>query len=367
MLTFNQREKRIVLGANASHKQGWIALGAEHNITVGLQNRTDLIDGLGLYRTKARARTGTVRQDDVTEIGTGVYAEAESRWHPRFRSVIGLRGDAYWFDVTSQLVANSGQRRAAIMSPKASLVFVPTGNSELYVSGGFGFHSNDARGTTITVDPNSGDAAERVDPLVRSRGSEIGLRVSPTPRWRTTVAAWALNLDSELLFLGDGGTTEPTEGSRRHGITIANFYRPIPQLTLDADVSFAAARVRDVDPGADHIPGAQENVVAAGITWNSSANGPFGTLRLRHFGGYPLIEDNSVRAKSTTLLNAAAGFNVTGVRVQLSMLNLLGTKASDIQYFYASRLAGEAAAGVEDIHFHPVEPRQIRLALVREF
>ena len=99
---------------------------------------------------------------------------------------------------------------------------------------------------------------------------------------------WALNLDSELLFMGDGGTTEPSDRSRRSGVTLANFYRPVPQLSLDADVSLAHARFAGVAPGTDHIPGALENVVAAGVTWSPRATGPFGALRVRHFGSYPL-------------------------------------------------------------------------------
>ncbi|MBK6459320.1 MAG: TonB-dependent receptor [Gemmatimonadetes bacterium] len=362
---FNQREGRATLGLNATHKQPFTVNGVEHLVTLGVQHRSDLVDDIGLHRTRDRVRTGTIRQDDVTERGTGLYVEVESRWRPRLRTVLGVRGDAYTFDVRSVLAANSGTRSASIASPKASLIFVPSRNSELYVSGGFGFHSNDARGTVITVDPVSGDAAERVNPLVRSTGAEFGLRVSPTRQWRSTVALWALRLDSELLFVGDGGTTEPTDGSGRCGITFANFFRPIAQLSLDADVSFARARLRDVAADADHIPGALERVVAAGITWSGAADGPFASLRLRHFGAYPLIEDNSVRATATTLVNAASGLTVGGVRVQLSILNLLGTRASDIQYYYASRLRGEPAGGVDDVHFHPVEPRQIRLALVR--
>ncbi len=362
---FNQREHRTILGANATHKQQVVAMGSEHTITLGLQHRTDVIDGVGLFRTRARVRTGTIRQDDVVEGSSGLYLEAESRWHPRFRSVLGLRGDVLTFDVTSGLAANSGQRTAGIVSPKLSLAFVPTASSELYVSGGYGFHSNDARGTTITVDPVTGAPAARVDPLVRSRGAEIGLRLSPRSTWRSTVALWALTLDSELLFVGDGGTTEPTDGSRRSGITFANYYRPIPSLALDADVSFAKARLRGVSAGEDRIPGALERVVAAGATWTSPSERFTSSIRLRHFGAYPLVESDRVRARPTTLANAAASARVGGVRVQLSILNLLGTRASDIQYYYASRLAGEPAAGVEDVHFHPVEPRQLRVALVR--
>ena len=244
-----------------------------------------------------------------------------------------------------------------------SLVFAPSTGTQLYLSGGLGFHSNDARGTTITVAPVSGGPAQRVDPLVRSRGAELGIRVTPLPGWHSTVAVWALNLDSEPLFIGDGGATEPSAASRRRGVTFANFYRPIPQLALDFDLSLAHARFSGVASGQDRIPGALESVVAAGITWTPVQRGLFGSVRVRNFGAYSLIEDNSVRATPTTMVSADAGFLVSGIRIQVSVLNLLNARDSDIQYYYTSRLPGEAAGGIDDVHFHPVEPRQVRVSL----
>jgi hypothetical protein len=360
---FNQREKRMLVGANASHAQSVQALGTEHTVTLGLQSRADLLSPVGLYRTERRERLSTVRQDQVTETGTGVYVEAQSRWRPWFRTTLGMRGDLYTVDVTSDRAENSGRRTAIIASPKASLVIAPTATTELYLSGGLGFHSNDARGTTITVDPTSGDPVQRVEPLVRSRGAEIGLRANPVPGWRSTLALWALNLDSELLFVGDGGTTEPSAKSRRSGVTLANVYRPVPELSLDADLSLARARFAGVEPCGDHIPGALENVVAGGIAWAPQKGGPYGSLRIRHFGSYPLVADNSVRSTATTLLNASVGYPLGRVHVQASVLNLFNARASDIQYYYASRLPGEAPSGVSDVHFHPVEPRQLRISL----
>ena len=361
---FNQRERRVVVGGSISHAQQVDALGVDHTVTVGFQTRADFLGPVGLYRTQRRTRIGTVRQDDVSETGSGLFVEAQSRWRPWLRTTLGMRGDAYTFDVTSDRAENSGMRTAAIASPKASIAFVPAQNTELYLSGGLGFHSNDARGTTITVDPATGDPAQRVTPLVRSRGAEIGLRANPVAGFRSTLAVWALELDSELLFIGDGGATEPSDKSRRSGITFANFYRPLPQLSIDADVSWARARFAGVPKAEDHIPGALEQVIAGGVTWSPQSRGLFGALRVRHFGAYPLIEDNSVRATSTTLLNADAGFLIAGVRLQATVLNLLNARANDIQYYYPSRLQSESAAsGTNDIHFHPVEPRQLRLSL----
>lgn len=361
---FNQEDRRVIVGGNAKHVQPMRAIGVDHVLKVGLQTRADFINGLGLYLTERKVRYRTVRKDDVNEWGSGVFAETESRWRPWFRSVLGLRGDLYTFNVQSDRPENSGNRTATLLSPKASLVFSPTQNAELYLSGGFAFHSNDARGTTITVDPITGDPVKRVDPLVRSKGAELGARLSPVPGLRTTVALWALNLNSELLFVGDAGATEPSNESRRSGVTIANFYRPIPQLALDLDVSLARARLSGVPTSQDRIPGALENVVAAGVAWTAGRSGPFGAVRLRHFGSYPLIEDNSVRATATTLFNADAGYLLSsGLQLQITLLNVFNTSASDIQYFYASRLPGEPAEGLDDIHFHLIEPRQVRVAL----
>jgi hypothetical protein len=359
----NQADKRVIVGGNFEHHQQSVLFDRQHLLTLGFQTRADFID-VGLHNTKERQRTGTVREDDVVEWGSGLYLTAESRWGPRFRSLLGLRGDFYLFDVTSDRPENSGNRTDGIITPKVSLMFGPWVSTEFYASAGLGFHSNDARGATQTVDPASGERVEAVDPLVLSRGAEFGLRSTPLHAYRSTLSLWALELDSELLFVGDAGTTEPTGKSQRLGVTWANFYRPIPRLSLDLDVSFTRARYADAPEGEDHIPGALENVVAAGVMWDAVERGPFAAVRLRHFGEYPLTEDNSVRATPTTLINASFGFLFSDIRVSLSVLNLLDSEEdNDIQYFYVSRRPNEPLGGVEDIHFHPVERRQVRFCV----
>jgi outer membrane receptor protein involved in Fe transport len=181
---------------------------------------------------------------------------------------------------------------------------------------------------------------------------------------RTTATLWALDLDSELLFTGDAGITEPSAASRRRGVTFANFYRPIPELSFDADVSFAHAEFVGVDAGQARIPGALENVIASGITYSLRQSGIFSSVRLRHFGSYPLIEDNTLRARASNLVNADVGYRLTsGTRIQVSVLNVLDGHADDIQYAYSSRLRGESSDGVDDVHFHPAEPRQVRVSI----
>ena len=172
-----------------------------------------------------------------------------------------------------------------------------------------------------------------------------------------------LNIDSELLFIGDAGNTEASRPSRRYGVEWTNYCTPWPWLTFDADFSFSQAEFKNDELVGDHIPGAIEQVIAAGATFHDF-NGFFGGLRLRYFGSRPLIEDDSVGAASTLLLNAEAGYEFNQrCKVTLSAFNLLDSEDHDIDYFYASRLAGEPADGIEDIHFHPVEPVQLRLTI----
>src|SRR4029078_3139155 len=101
-------------------------------------------------------------------------------------------------------------------------------------------------------------------------------------------------------------------------------------------------------------------VASVGVTVGDY--GPwFGQFQLRYFGPRPLIEDNSQRSKATTLAYLRGGYKIApNVRLAIDIFNLFDKKASDIDYYYASRLAGQAAR--EGVPFHPRAPRQRCLA-----
>ncbi len=361
---FEQADRRWVAGLDASHSFFNRWFGREVENTFGLQTRTDVIRN-GLFHTQARERLGTTRRDDILESSVGLYFENKVQWAEKFRTVAGARGDLYHFDVDSILDANDGARTALIGSPKLSLIFGPWADTEVYLEGGLGHHSNDGRGVNTRIDPASGARVSRADPLVRTYGAEVGVRSTYVPGLHSSVAFWWLDVDSELLFVGDAGATEASRPSRRYGVELANYYNVNKWLSLDLDYSVSHAEFRD-SSSANHIPGSIESVVAAGFTVRSDC-GLFGSLRLRYFGPRPLTEDNRVRSGETILLNAQLGYAINKTwTITADVLNVLDRRDQDIAYSYESRVRpGDTAR--EQKHIHPVEPIQFRAGVTARF
>jgi TonB-dependent receptor-like protein len=359
---FEQSDSRTVVGLTPS----WIFTGkwngrpTTHKL--GLDARRDNID-VALYNTTQRQQLATVRSDKVAQTGAGLYYENTLQWTDTFRSIAGLRETFYRARVDSDLAANSGNTGARMSLPKLNFIFGPYGKTEYFLNYGQGFHSNDARGTIITIDPATKNPAEKVPALVRTKGEEFGVRTETIPNLQSSISLWRLELASELVFVGDAGTTEASRPSLRRGIECSNRYVPQRWLLVDLNLSASRAQFRDSDPAGSYIPGAIDRVGSLGISVKDL--GPWsGTVHARYFGPRPLIEDNSVRSQSSIDFSLRASYKLDAkARVDFDVFNLFNRKASDIDYYYASQLKNEAAP-VNDIHFHPAEPRTVRVGLV---
>jgi len=358
-----QADHRFVTGAKVSHRRVSRWGGRSVQNTFGVQLRNDDITNVGLYHTQARVRLDTRSQAAVLETAGGAFVQNEINWAPWLRTLVGLRADASRFRVDALDAANSGTASAGLVSPKGGVTLGPWKGTELYVNAGLGFHSNDARGTTITQDPD-GNPVARVTPLVRGKGAEVGVRTVAIPHLQSAVSVWMLHLDSELVFSGDEGTTEPSRPSARRGVEWANYYSPTKWLVLDGDLSWSRARFTAFDPVGAYVPEAVGTVVSAGATIDG-LHKTFGSLRWRYFGPRALIEDNSVQSKATSLVNLQGGYQLRrNVKLSVDVFNIFNAADSDIDYFYTSRLPGEPLDGVSDIHTHPTLPRTARLSLV---
>lgn len=344
-----QLDRRQVYGGSA--RRQW-RQGQALELEAGVELRHDAIGRVGVLHTDRRELVESLGLYAVDESSLGAWGQATWRPWPRLRIVAGVRGDYYGFDVAARDAAaqdlGTGSGHDGIASPRLALAWQLRPGLELYANAGDGFHSNDVRGVVNTRDP--------VPALVRGRGHEAGLRYE-RGGFSTTATWWALDVDSELRFVGDSNAVEPTDASRRHGYELVAFWRPRPWLALDLSWTASNSRYRT----GEYIPNAFENAGQLGISavrgnWEAS-------LRWRHLGDYPLLEDNSERAAGSDVVNLRAAWKQPRYEVYAELLNALDSHDKDISYYYESFLPGVDAQPVEGRLGRVVEPRSLRLGL----
>jgi outer membrane receptor protein involved in Fe transport len=331
------------------------------SLRLGTELRHDDIDPVGLDHTLNGALLETTGAFRVNESSAGLYAEAIVRPIDRLMIIGGLRGDWYSFETEALAGANSwsGSVNDNIVSPKIGVNYEVTDGIALYANWGEGFHSNDARGVTNPTDPAPG--------LVEGTFKEAGARFERGGFILTAVYWWS-TIDSELIYVGDSGAVEPSDPGRRHGYELTGFWKPNDWLALDAVWTGSTAHYVGLPEGENFVPGALESSGELGVSaifpeWNVSG-------RARYLGPHALIEDNSVRADSTLLVNLRAAWtpqSSSGWEIYGELLNVFDSDANDIDYFYATRFPGEPVDGVEDVNSRIVEPQQFRVGVKRTF
>lgn len=360
-----QVERRTAAGLRARMARDFDLFGVKAEGRLGADAHIDWLDETGLYRTTARTRTSAIASDQVDVMSADIWGDVTLHWTDRLRATFGLRADHISGDVSGLVPANAGSESGVQWSPKLNIAYALTDDLEVYAGYGLGFHTNNIVGVVQTVDPVTGDPVDPATLFAESRGGEVGLRWEPDATFNVSAAAFLLDFDSELIYLGDSGVSEPSDPTRRYGLEVAAFWNPVDWLAFDASYAYSHSRFKDAPAALDRIPNTVEGVAAAGVVW-LPGDGWQGSIRLRYLGPGPLIEDNSVRAPSTTLVNAGLSKDFGTFEIGLDILNLLDAEDFDMVYFYESQLASESAP-VEDIHFHPVHPRTFVLNLKAKY
>jgi outer membrane receptor protein involved in Fe transport len=401
---FHQHDDRVYGGGGASRTVDGTLFGRPSETVFDIQSRYDDIN-VALSNTLQRQFLSSILADHINEGNAGIYAENTVHWTDWLKTTAGWRGDYFAASVNSMMqTANSGSTQAAIGSPKFRMVFGPFSNTELFVGAGMGYHSNDARSTTITEMPGDPATPEGSSPLlVRSRGGEIGVRTKAVSGLDSSVSLFYLHQQSELFFDGDTGDTSAGRQSLRTGVEFTNDYRPVSWAHIDADLSLTRARFLGFDAAQQAIyqslagfpqeqignaPGnfvfnAPWMVASAGITLGEPT-GWFGALRWRYISSRPLTEDGAFQSPPLSIFNGEVGYRFAdGWRVQLDGLNLLNSRSDQATYAYGSLLktdslfamcfpvqtvpAAVCQNGVMDYVLHPVEPLAVRLTLAKTF
>ena len=378
-----QTETRDTFGGQVSlafdHRFGAI----DNQLVAGLQVRRDTAF-VDRRHTKARvtlptcslaqadgptlqiaAPTGTCAADDVKLLDVGPYVEDTTRWTPWLRTILGLREESYRATDHSLTSGFSGSGHQSLIQPKASVVVGPFFRTELYVSAGRGFHSDDVRGVFGTVPLEGVPGLAGKTPLLSPAvGEEVGLRSDIVPKLSVQIALFQEDFQSELTYNADAGQDQASAPSRRQGIELSGEYKPFPWMELNADLAFSRARYRasaatlaNFGLNGPFIGDAPSFIGSFGVLVDNL--GPwFGGLQWRDLGGYPLSDGDAFpRDKGYSEFNVDVGYKFDDhLKAQLTVFNLTNTKANAAAYFYAARLAGEPAAGIGDRQVHPLEP-----------
>ena len=386
-----QDEGRTTLGTQANYSRA-VRLGTiPTDIVVGVQLRYDDVD-LDKKHTLRRtpldycsveqpdgpaiqvpAVNFQCQADKVRLLDAAPYVENTTRWTPWLRTVVGLREEYYWASDRSLISGFSGAAHQFLFQPKGSLVLGPFYKTELYLSAGRGFHSDDVRGVFGTVPLEGIPGAAGQTPLLASTtGEEVGLRTNIVPHLQAQIAVFRQDFQSELTYNADVGQDEASAPSRRQGVEVSAQFRPTPWLELNTDLSFSKARYQGdlASFGLDgpYISNAPSFIGSFGILVDDL--GPwFGGLQWRRLGPYPISDgDRLPEDKGYSEVNLDVGYKVTPkLKLQVSIFNLLNTKANASAFYYTSRLAGEPLEGVTDFQVHPVEPISARFTVTKTF
>ncbi|MBM4356589.1 MAG: TonB-dependent receptor [Deltaproteobacteria bacterium] len=357
-----QTDGRWVLGVNGSARLLHRHYGQlQVETRAGIQVRNDGIDN-GLFHTRARERLETRVDAGIAQTSMGLYAEerlAYSRW---LAVRGGVRLDRLDVSVTDRVAPRGpasveGSAGSMLASPKLSLVLAPLATTQLYVNYGRGFHSNDARGATRRTEPAT--------LLVPASSYELGARVRPWRPLTLTAAVFRIDLDSELVWSGDAGTTEASGATRRLGLELGGRLNLDRHVFADADLTLNRPVYHENAANSGAVALAPTRTFTAGIGARSPW-GTFGALRVRHIGERPATEDGALVAEGFTVVDAQVGHRFRAFEATLDVQNLFDTEWREVQFATESRLRHEPKP-VEEVNFTPGWPLTVRATLAAYF
>ena len=393
-----QTDDRTLLGLNTEYQFNQSIRSMQSTTTFGGGFRSDDI-AVNLWHSPNRRRLTQRVDSGIIERNLFLWVQKELVVNPKLRLQLGLRGDYFTFNVEDHLDTlsdesitlphASGYAQEAMLNPKFNLVYSPLHSTDIFLNFGTGFHSNDARDVVIertisdlgrTLDHQGLNASQINDRLTqlnfnpeqsgirtlpRAIGAEIGMRHQFWSQLNIGIAGWWLELDEELVFVGDAGETEISGKSRRMGIDIEARAQIFSWLWIDTDVNLSNGIFVDEPPDANEIPLAPRITSTGGLT-AIHPSGFGANLRYRYVGDRPANEDGSVTAKGHTLLNLGLSYMLGPFKYFVAVENIFDVDWNEAQFDTKSRLANETEP-VSEIHFTPGNPRNVQVGISYQF
>ncbi len=355
-----QDDARSTWGLDTAYDKHFDLAGMDTSLTVGAQTRNDNVEN-GLWHADHR-----VRLPDCFDLGTNPcnhtqdrirdfagYAEANLHVLPHVHILPGIRYEQFVWDVddldpetnTSPDATTGGTAGRGMFLPKLSVEIEATDKLDLFVNGGQGFHSNDARSNAATHGAGA---------LARATGAEAGFRTTLVPHLRVAADLWYLHLDSELVWSGDSGGTDAGDPTRRYGVDAEVQYAPVPWLHFDANITAAHATFVANHGNGNALALAPKLMGQGGVSF---VHGPaFISLRGRGIADRPGNDANTLTAQGYFILDLMTGYSpIKALNLALTINNLLNSDWREAQFADTSRVTPTAPA-IEQMHFTPGIP-----------
>lgn len=345
----NQKEKRVIAGGHSDYNSHFHVGDNIWKWSSGAGFRYDHIMDIALYHAQNRHQIGTYSLGDIDESNMFAFAGMEINLGPVMINP-SVRVDWFHFsyaDKTAEIYNDRGTAQAFVSS-KLNITYNPTSNLQLYLKGGRGFHSNDARVVVVEDGKNV---------LPQALGADFGVHWKPLDNIVVNAALWYLHMNQEFVYVGDEAVVEPSGKSRRYGVDAGLRWEFLKNFYLQADYTYSNARMTEEPTGENYIPLAPINTMLAGISYKNkhvSAG-----IHTRWIGNRPANEDYSLTAKGYCITDLNASYTWKKLTVGAIIENLFNAKWREAQFATETLIPGDSQS-VTDICFTPGTPFALR-------
>jgi hypothetical protein len=344
-----QSESRKLIGyqINYAAEKSFHKFDLSQNFGGGF--RYDDVDDIELSHVlNDKVTLDEITSGDVHETNLFLFTDHTVSFGQKFSINAGFRLDRFIFEYDDALTANAANSGKSIFSPKVNLQYNPTALTTLFIKAGYGFHSNDSRAIL---------SEQTRELLPRAFGIDAGSEWKPFADLFLHASLWVLDLEEELLFVGDEGIVEPSGATRRKGVDLSFRYQLSDAVFIDNDLTYTLARSVSSTDNSNYIPLAPLFTSTGGIQYQR--NNFTTSLRYRYLADRPANEDNSLQAEGYLLLDATASCTYGKFTFRLAAENLFNSEWDEAQFETTSRLKNETEP-VTEIHFTPGTPLMIK-------
>ena len=352
----HQSERRFIGGGQTQYSNDFFVGNEKWKWAAGVSLRYDKVNDLALYHTSQRHELGTYALGDVNESSLGAFGGIEinlGKWmiNP------AVRVDWFQFnyaDKTSDKYNDPNKSQAAV-SPKLNIIYNPSDVVQLFVKGGKGFHSNDARVVVI----NDG---HRV--LPSSYGVDMGIHWKPFSTVMLYATGWYQYLEDELVYVGDEAIVEPSGRSRRFGADAGMRWEFLRNFYFQFDYTYSHGRFIDEPSGENYIPLAPVHTFLTALNYQS---GPWKAgITGRYLGRRPANEDNTLTTSPYFIVDMSGSYTWRKFTFGLAIENLFNTRWREAQFATETLIPGDTEP-VTDICFTPGTPFALRGSIAYKF